>query len=126
MSRLIAIGDIHGCAAALDAVLAEIRLQPDDCLVLLGDYVDRGPDSRQVINRILALQQKYQVIPLMGNHELMMLDSFEDHSQAFYWLQCGGKETLDSYGGDPTDVPREHLDFIRGCRRQLQPGTGTK
>jgi serine/threonine protein phosphatase 1 len=111
--RLIALGDIHGCAAALDALLAEIQPQAEDCLVFLGDYVDRGPDSRGVLERVLDLRQQCRVVPLIGNHELMMLDAFEDHSQALFWLQCGGAETLASYGNSPQNVPAEHLDFLR-------------
>lgn len=113
--RLIAIGDIHGCLSALNAVLAAIAPRSDDTLVLLGDYVDRGPDSRGVLNRVLALCDTCHVVPLLGNHEQMLLLAYEDHSQAFFWLQCGGQATLDSYGGMPDDVPGEHLEFLQAC-----------
>jgi serine/threonine protein phosphatase 1 len=113
--RIIAIGDIHGCAAAFDALLTAIQPGADDLLIPLGDYVDRGPHSRQVIERLLELRSRCQLVPLLGNHEIMMLAAYEDHSQAFYWLQSGGQATLDSYGGLPTSVPESHLRFLREC-----------
>jgi serine/threonine protein phosphatase 1 len=73
--RTIAIGDIHGCAAALRAVIAAIKPTAEDTLVTLGDYVDRGPDSRGVIDEMLLLEKRCHVLPLLGNHEVMMLDA---------------------------------------------------
>ncbi|GIW93692.1 MAG: serine/threonine protein phosphatase [Pirellulaceae bacterium] len=114
--RLIAIGDIHGCLAAFEALLERIAPGPDDTLVLLGDYVDRGPDTRGVLDRMLTLRNACRLVPLMGNHELMMLQAFEDHWTAYEWLESGGRQTLASYGGKPSAVPAEHLEFIRSCR----------
>jgi serine/threonine protein phosphatase 1 len=67
------------------------------------------------MDRLLELEQRCQLIPLLGNHELMMLQSFEDPAQAHFWLQCGGQATLDSYGGSPECVPDDHLNFLRRC-----------
>ena len=64
--RTIAIGDIHGCLAALETLLAAIRPQPDDTIVLLGDYVDRGPNSRGVIERLLRLAAAMPLDPPAG------------------------------------------------------------
>ncbi len=114
--RTIAIGDIHGCSQALRAVVDAIELQTDDRLVLLGDYVDRGPDSRGVVEMILQLRQQCEVITLLGNHELMLLNGLQSLEQLFFWLSYGGQQTVDSYGGDVNDIPEEHLDFFRGCR----------
>lgn len=112
--RLIAIGDIHGCAAALDALLNAIEPLPDDCIVTLGDYVDRGQDTKGVIDRLLELQRYCQLKPLMGNHEEMMLDVVRDGAPPFRWLQFGGVETLESYGfcGDLSVIPEPHLNFF--------------
>jgi serine/threonine protein phosphatase 1 len=55
MGRVLAIGDIHGCSTALETLLESVKIQPDDTLVTLGDYGDRGPNSRGVIDRLLAL-----------------------------------------------------------------------
>lgn len=116
-SRTIAIGDIHGCLTALNALLEEISPTPDDRVVVVGDYVDRGPDSCGVVDRLLALQGECQLIPLMGNHELMMLRGLDDPLQRPVWLYYGGQETLASYGGDLSKIPTSHLDFLnRGFR----------
>jgi serine/threonine protein phosphatase 1 len=115
--RTIAIGDIHGCVQALDAIVEAIQPTRDDRLVLLGDYVDRGPDSRAVIDRLLELDSRCQMVPLLGNHELMLLRSRESAAERRFWLQFGGRETLDSYGGRLDGIPRSHLDFfLRSCR----------
>ncbi len=113
--RLIAVGDIHGCATAFRSLLDAVALTSQDTLVLLGDYVDRGPQSREVLDFILQLGSACRLIPLLGNHEIMMLTAFQDHSQALDWLQCGGQATLDSYGGSPADVPPQHLAFLQSC-----------
>ncbi len=116
--RLIAIGDIHGCSKALDAILAAIMPQADDTVVALGDYVDRGPDSKGVIDRLIELGTKCQLIALHGNHEEMMLDVVRDNQPPYRWLQYGGVETLDSYrfAGDMSVIPQEHRDFFASLR----------
>lgn len=116
--RLIAIGDIHGCSLALDAILAAIAPQPEDTLVALGDYVDRGPDSKGVIDRLINLASQCQLICLHGNHEEMMLDVVRDGQPPFRWLQYGGVETLDSYrfAGDMSVISQEHRDFFATLR----------
>jgi len=114
-ARTIAIGDVHGCAAALRAILEEIDPQADDTIVMLGDCVDRGPDSRVVIEELLALRERCTLIPLLGNHEEMMLNFLDGRAQPDNWLQCGGTQTMDSYldaDGKP-QVPPAHVDFIR-------------
>ena len=114
-ARVIAIGDIHGCATAFDAVLEAIRPQADDVLIPLGDCIDRGPDSRGVIERLIRLREQCQVVSLLGNHEEMMLNYLDRRPQPDNWLECGGAEALASYGqrdGQP-DVPDEHVAYLR-------------
>jgi serine/threonine protein phosphatase 1 len=113
MPRTIAIGDIHGCPLALEAILRAIELQADDTIVGIGDYVDRGPDSRGVLDRLLRLRSECRLVPLMGNHELMLLDALERGVAESGWLVCGGKETLLSYGGRLENIPAEHVEFLR-------------
>lgn len=113
--RTIAIGDIHGCATALERVLAEVSPEPDDTIVTLGDYIDRGPQSRRVIERLLQLEQQCQLVPLFGNHESMLLMALEDSTQLDFWMQCGGQQTLASYDCSLGDLPAEHLAFMRRC-----------
>ena len=114
--RTIAIGDIHGCARALNGLLEAIAPTSDDTLVALGDYVDRGEESREVLERLLRLESTCRLVPLIGNHELMMVCAFADYTQAFYWLENGGQQTLDSYGGSPGDVPDSHHEFLQRCQ----------
>lgn len=112
--RLIAIGDIHGCLAALDAILNALAPQPNDTIVTLGDYVDRGSHSKGVVDRLIELGRHCHLKPLLGNHEEMMLDVVRDNQPPFRWLQFGGVETLDSYGfcGDMAVIPASHHEFF--------------
>ncbi len=114
--RIIAVGDIHGCASALDALLDRIEPRDSDTIVMLGDYVDRGPDSVAVIERLMKLEHESTVIPLIGNHEVMMLTALDHPAELHFWLQCGGQSTVDSYGGELSEIPFSHLDFLRSCR----------
>jgi len=129
--RTLAIGDMHGCLTALDRLLAEVAPQPDDLVVTLGDYVDRGPDSKGVIDRLLELGRHCTVLPLRGNHEVMMLRARRAWQEAERWrsdpalrlrrdvtgeerewLACGGREAVASYGKSLADVPETHWRFI--------------
>jgi serine/threonine protein phosphatase 1 len=99
-----AIGDVHGRADLLDALHGAIvadaatRAATRRVLVWLGDYVDRGPDSRGVIDRLLAPPTGFETVALLGNHEQFMLDFLEDPSMGPHWMMNGGAETLTSYG----------------------------
>jgi serine/threonine protein phosphatase 1 len=73
-SRTIAIGDIHGCATALKTLVQAIAPGPADTLIPLGDVIDRGPQSRQVIEQLLELRARCQLRPVLGNHEEMLLN----------------------------------------------------
>ena len=112
--RLIAIGDIHGCRAALDALLDEIAPGSSDTFVTLGDYVDRGPDSRGVIDALIDLGRHTNLVSLQGNHEEMMLDVIRKGVPHHSWLRYGGVEPLDSYGfsGELDFLPAEHDRFF--------------
>jgi serine/threonine protein phosphatase 1 len=124
MPRTFAIGDIHGCLAALDALLDAIRPQPEDTLVTLGDYVDRGPDSRGVLERLIELQGRCRLVPLLGNHDEMMLLGHDGHVELYAdWFQFGGEATLQSYGvSRPEEIPSSHADFLRGCPLWYESG----
>jgi serine/threonine protein phosphatase 1 len=103
MKRQIAIGDIHGCKYTFCALLDQISLTKDDELTLLGDYVDRGTDSKGVIDTIFKLRTEgYRVRTLCGNHEELMLNALQsyatEHELNYWLLKCGGKTTLKSFG----------------------------
>ena len=114
-SRVIAIGDVHGCATALRRMLELIAPNPNDTLVILGDCIDRGPDSRGVIDQVLALRKQCELVCILGNHEEMMLNFLDGRWQPDDWLECGGLATLKSYTSrrDQKDIPSDHVDFIR-------------
>ena len=116
--RTIAIGDIHGCAAALSGLLRLLEPGPADTIVTVGDYVDRGSDSRGVIELLIDLEKRCTLIPLLGNHDEMMLRAPEDEEAWADWMEFGGIACLQSYGfrGDLADVPAEHWAFLRRCR----------
>lgn len=100
VGRLLAIGDIHGCSAALDSLLEAVAPDAADTVVTLGDYIDRGPDSRGVVDRLVELSQHTRLVPLQGNHEEMMFDVLQGRAPYQNWLSHGGVATLDSFGFD--------------------------
>jgi len=107
------VGDIHGCLAPLDRLLAKIAPRPEDEVVFVGDYIDRGPQSREVVDRLLGLP--HRCIFLMGNHERMLLDFLAGEDEELY-LENGGRATLESYGGSSDGIPAAHLAFFRNLR----------
>jgi serine/threonine protein phosphatase 1 len=127
--RTLAIGDIHGCSAALDALLDLVSPKPNDLIVTLGDYVDRGPDSAAVMNRLVRLSKSVKLVALRGNHEQMMMEARQSPELLQLWLACGGASALRSYAKiDPTgnlaDVPDEHWDFLdHFCRDYYETPT---
>lgn len=116
--RTLAIGDVHGSALALDTLLAAVAPAPADRLVFLGDYVDRGPDTRGVLDRLIRVRREFpHAVFLRGNHELMMTRSRGDRSECRMWLSVGGDKALMSYAkpgavGRLDDVPAEHWEFL--------------
>lgn len=146
MQRLIAIGDIHGQHKLLVDLMAKVMPQPEDQLVFLGDYIDRGAESPAVIDWLIVFKQQFpKTVFLRGNHEQMLLDAvsaaerklkggnnFIDDflslrsngmpNPVFFYVGCGGQETLAAYCPDPLNfdpcevlaaIPAEHLDFLR-------------
>lgn len=114
--RRFVIGDIHGCSKALQALADEIAPTRDDTLIFLGDYIDRGPDSRGVIDLIVQLTRQTRVIALRGNHEVMLMAVLFGGLDPEFWTKSGGQSTVASYGGSLERVPQSHLDFFRSLR----------
>ena len=135
---MIVIGDVHGCYETLMALVAKL---PEDKIIFAGDLIDRGPNSKKVVQWVMDNSDRCQCVT--GNHEQMLLNAVENKDRrgvAQMWLQNGGVETLDSYFplsvsrtvyGDldddvssevgterekrnRLDIPKEHLDFFRG------------
>jgi serine/threonine protein phosphatase 1 len=114
--RLLAIGDIHGCHIAFDTLLKHLAITPADTVVVLGDVIDRGPGTRQVIDRLLELKERGPLVFLLGNHEEMFLDSLTIDEVREPWMGFGGLETLISYGEhaeDTGELPADHVAFLR-------------
>jgi serine/threonine protein phosphatase 1 len=114
---LIAVGDIHGCAKTLDLLLDELDPSPDDHLLFVGDYIDRGPDSKGVIDRLLELREEVDCTFLRGNHESLML-GYLDSGAFNLWRVNGGIATLQSYmqNAQDFDIPETHAEFVRNTK----------
>lgn len=112
--QYIAIGDIHGCLKSIEALWKSIASFTDAKFIFVGDYIDRGPDSKGVIDFLIDIQSEFDCIFLRGNHEQMLLDAI-DHGSMDHWLINGGESTLFSYGSDLriSNIPESHLNFIR-------------
>jgi serine/threonine protein phosphatase 1 len=107
------IGDIHGCLRPLQRLLAKIAPQPGDEVVFIGDYIDRGPQSREVVEHLLGLP--HRCVFLLGNHEKMLLDYLDGKDEGLF-LANGGLATIQSYGGHVANIPSAHLRFFRNLR----------
>ncbi len=110
--RILAIGDVHGCHRALVTLLGLIAVTPTDTVVFVGDIVDRGPSTMQVVDCLLALRETCKVVLVMGNHEEMMRDAMSGRGLYGAWLDAGGRETLASYGGGIEVVPPSHIRLL--------------
>lgn len=138
-ARLYVIGDIHGRLDLLnqliDAIKRDVGEVASDCLtVTLGDYIDRGPDSRGVIERLLGNPFPTPYIALKGNHEVLLESFLADPAVGEHWRRFGGLNTLHSYGGVPISglmvgkayeeaaaclrdaIPAQHMSFLRSLR----------
>jgi serine/threonine protein phosphatase 1 len=139
--RILAIGDIHGCSVAFDALLEVVNPGPDDLVITLGDYIDRGPDSNKVVERLIGLHADLNLVSLAGNHEEMILEwRNKNHTATLTWWANGGLATLRSYcrgnerwliemfwksftfphASEYHDaacelIPQEHWDFFENC-----------
>lgn len=112
---IVAIGDIHGCSKTLKALWDHLAPWKEYLHIFVGDYIDRGPDSKGVIDFLIQAREERETIFLRGNHEQMLLDAV-DSGDTSLWQLNGGMETMESYGcTDPKsfELPEEHLLFYR-------------
>lgn len=131
---LYAVGDIHGEIDALERLLARLPLRPDDRFVFLGDYIDRGPDARGVVDRLIDLSNAHECTFLLGNHESMFLDFIGWQAPQYFggdaFLSNGGARTLASYGyfddDDPQpermQLPKSHVRFYENLKMHHTEG----
>lgn len=116
--KIFAIGDIHGHLTALEALLEVVPFSTGDLLVFLGDYVDKGPDVRGVLEFLCDFSSRPNTVCLRGNHDQMLVDAFLDPSKFGIWECLSGPGPLASYGTGPTEellgsLPELHLRFLR-------------
>jgi len=128
------IPDIHGCNKTFETLLRQIKLTHEDTLFLLGDYIDRGPGSKQVIDTIIRLKETgYNVRALRGNHEeyfLIALDAEKKKTKGFFyrksyalkqWMLLGGKEMLESFQVESVlDVPKMYVDWMESLEYYIE------
>jgi serine/threonine protein phosphatase 1 len=123
VSRSFAITDIHGCSNTFKALVEEvIGLTKSDKLYLLGDYIDRGPDSKGVLDYIMLLSENgYQVFAIKGNHEEMLIDAYESERNAEIWLFNGGEATLKSFNVSfIEEIPEVYIHFLRSLPSYIE------
>jgi serine/threonine protein phosphatase 1 len=118
-NRTFIIGDVHGCSKTLEYMLYQrLNITKEDNIYFLGDYIDRGSDSKGVIDIILDLQDSnYQVFPLRGNHEEMLLDSINSDDAFYQWKRNGANHTLDSFNIiNPNFLDKKYLYFFKNLK----------
>jgi len=117
---VFAIGDIHGCADELSELLHKLPIRKDSTLIFLGDFVDRGPQSRQVIETAMDLCKFCNVVPLLGNHEAMFLEFIDgsDPRRVGRFIYNGGSSTLASYADDRGiyTIPADHIEWLMALK----------
>lgn len=123
MAREFAIGDIHGCCKTFKRLLLEkIQLRKSDKIYCIGDYIDRGNDSKGVLDFILELRRiGYQIHTLRGNHEQMMMDALSSVSKLQHWLSNGGIDTMESFGlKSVNEIASEYVSFLKRTKYYIK------
>lgn len=116
MPRYIAITDIHGELGKLESVLSKIETRPDDIFVFMGDYIDRGPDSKGVVEKVIEISEQFQTICLIGSHEYALLHAKQDDYYDYLFWNYGGPATVKSYGGKFENILETHGEFFRNLK----------
>lgn len=115
MTRIIGISDIHGEYYKLCSVLDKVVPQKDDVIVFMGDYIDRGKYSREVVDKIIDMQNVCNCVYLIGSHEYAMLHALEDDYYNYLFWNYGGDATVDSYGSFD-NIMKIHGDFFNNLK----------
>ena len=119
--RELVIGDIHGYSRALEGLLDEVKPTQNDRLTFLGDYIDRGPDSRRTLDILMQLSRITHPRFLMGNHERYFLASLEDPTVEALWIGYGGDSMLASFNAvSASDVPDEYIEFLQSLSLRIE------
>ena len=120
--KTYAITDIHGCLNTFTELLNQIGLNKSDRLFLLGDYIDRGPHSIKILDKIIQLQTDgYNLQCLIGNHEEMLINSLSSPTTCEMWLANGGRTVLTELKIDrPSQIPQKYIDFIKNLKYSIE------
>ena len=126
--RVLAVGDIHGCYEALRRLMDAVQVTSRDHLIFLGDYIDRGPDSKKVINWLIGAESDLNLTFLRGNHEVMILEARNDRQQFDLWSSYGGFEAMHSYGAVEwpewvAAIPGAHWQFFERTQKYHETAT---
>lgn len=124
--RVIAIGDIHGCSRALESVLGAIRPRPTDLIVTLGDYVNRGPNSRGVLDQLIELSGRCRLVSILGNHDEMLLRSRDGRPTSPVAHHANGSRRNGverDWGRDLSKLSIENIAFLERCVDYLETDT---
>lgn len=127
-NRLLAIGDVHGHAVALDALLSAVQPDPGDCLVFLGDYVHRGPDTKSVLDCLIRIDATLNAVFLRGNHDAVLLQAWQGKIDILRWEYVAGEPALTGYKNAGMEnpfraVPESHWHFLENiCRDYWETG----
>ncbi len=126
MNRTIAIGDIHGCFNTFEKMLVdELKIHKTDNIYCLGDYIDRGNNSKAVIDLIIDLRKNgFNIYTLRGNHEQLLLDSLSNENTLERWIKSGGNTTLESFNVESVfEIPNEYISFINETKHFIETDT---
>lgn len=128
MAKRWIIPDIHGCSSTLKFLLEnQLKITKHDSIYFLGDYIDRGPDGKGVLDYLMHLEkEEYEVHFIKGNHEDMCIKAYNadqkrrlfggKHPEQIAWEDVGAKETLKSFGvKHPREIPKEYIDWMDAC-----------
>lgn len=119
MSRTLVIGDIHGGLKAVNQILERAKINKDDTLIFLGDYVDGWSESPEVLDFLIALSEKQKCIFIKGNHDELLLEWLEkkhEHLNEEMWFKHGGKATVDAYVNVSEKAKSQHIKFLKSLR----------
>ena len=117
--RTLVIGDIHGAYYPLLQVMERAGVTPEDQLIFLGDYADKGKHTPEVLDKLIALQQTHQVIYLRGNHDALCCDFLLGKPMSDLWRSRGGKATEEAYRDYTKEDKQPHIDFLQSLRNYL-------
>lgn len=121
MIRTLAISDIHGCYDEFNTLLNTVEYNPEqDKLILLGDYVDRGLKSKEVVEQVKSLVEEWGVIALKGNHDQMMIDAFNKEDEDERWLRNGALQTIESYCGQDSFIDGFEQDTYMEAKKYIK------